>query len=94
MPMTFTDDRLLSRGERLFRKIKEGEPIADYRAAFADFMEPQDFVKAMEIRTGRGWDKWTDDDVLEALRRNPEKAQRNPMMLSKIMGLLANSQQS
>lgn len=67
MPMNFPDmDSLIRMGERLkFRKPNEGETENDYRNALADF--DKDPIESHEIRTGKGWDKWTEHDRLGML---------------------------
>jgi hypothetical protein len=62
MPITFDSKTLLEQGKIHFREIKEGDSISEYRNAYADHMEPIDLIESHEIRTGRGWNKWTEED--------------------------------
>jgi hypothetical protein len=68
--MNFPDMKSLERAASgwSFRKINDGESESDYRNALADFVKPKDFIESHEIRTGKGWDEWTDSDNMEMLR--------------------------
>lgn len=59
MPRDFPDFDSLKRAAEChrFRHPNEGESEAEYRIALADHVLPLDSVEASEIRTGRGWDK-------------------------------------
>lgn len=76
MPMEFRDMASLERAADVwkFRKLKEGETEIEYRTALADFIEGKDPIESMEIRTGKGWDEWSDSDkaasIMRAIRRN------------------------
>lgn len=54
MPMTFPDMKSLQyrAKQRGFREAKDSETEADFREAFATFMEGVDRVEAAEIRLG------------------------------------------
>ena len=52
-----------------FRKINDGESEDDFRNALADHVAPIDFIESGEIRNKVGWDKWTDDQNKDMLRR-------------------------
>lgn len=54
----------------------EGESEAAYRAALADHVQPHDLVEAMEIRTGRGWDKFSEAENFDMIRRSAANRQR------------------
>jgi hypothetical protein len=58
MPMDFPDEALKRHAEMIgFRNKAPKESIDEYRVALADHMEAIDPVEAMEIRTGKGWNK-------------------------------------
>jgi hypothetical protein len=69
--MDFPDmDSLTQRAtQRDFRQPREGETEAQFRTAFADFMQPIDSVESMEIRTSRGWDNMNKVQTLDMLSR-------------------------
>ena len=71
MPMDFeTHKKVVEHAEwNGFRPPKEGESEADYREAYADHRHGEDPIEAHEIRTGKGWDKWSNEDKKDALRR-------------------------
>lgn len=71
MPMDFPDMSSLTQRatQRDFRQPHEGETEAQFRAAFADFMQPIDLVESMEIRTCRGWDNMNKVQTNEMLSR-------------------------
>lgn len=72
MPMDFPDMKSLERcaeGWR-FRKPNEGETEAEFRTALADFVASKDFVESCEIRNKVGWDRFTDRQNLDMLRRS------------------------
>ena len=72
MPMNFPDMPSLKRAASIhkFRQPNKGEAEPDYRAALADYVTPIDFIESQEIRTSKGWDKWTDDENNEMLKRS------------------------
>jgi len=43
-----------------FRDQRENESDAEFREALADHVKDKDLVESMEIRTGKGWDRWND----------------------------------
>lgn len=69
MPMDFPDmDSLKCCAEvHKFRQPNEGENENEYRTALADHVRPVDQIESMEIRNGRGWDKWSDQQKMDAL---------------------------
>ena len=71
MPMDFPDMvSLITHAKMLnFRLPNEGESETDYRRALADFVAPQDFVESEEIRNKHGWDKFTEEENWQMLRR-------------------------
>jgi hypothetical protein len=69
MPLTFTVEILLKEGAYFFRPKTEDESIEDYRKAYADKVQKKDVVEAHEIRTGRPWNKWTDEDKSDFTKR-------------------------
>lgn len=64
MPMSFPDTKSLIRAADVhrFRQPNEGEGEKEYRAALADHVTPIDRIEGNEIRTGKGWDEWNEDD--------------------------------
>lgn len=88
MPMDFPDLKSLRSSfdskDRL--PYKEGEPEAKYRERCAVYMETvwKDTVEAQEIRSGKGWDRWGDKDVDEAVKKHPDPIS-NPMLLTKMI---------
>ena len=71
MPMSFPDMKSLVRAAKVhdFREPLENETEAHYREALADHVAPRDFIESQEIRTGKGWNQWNDDDNRDMLRR-------------------------
>lgn len=71
MPMNFPDlDSLKHRAAiQKFRQPNDGENEAQYRQAFAEYMEPIDFVEAQEIRNKVGWDRFTDKQNVKMLEQ-------------------------
>lgn len=71
MPMNFPDMKSLINCAEVwkFRAPNEGESEQDYRTALADFVRPQDMIESQEIRTGKGWDKWNDNENRDMLSR-------------------------
>ena len=71
MPMDFPDMRSLEIADEVhkFRTIEEGETEEQYRAVLADHVQPRDFIESMEIRTGKGWNRFNDAENKEMLRR-------------------------
>lgn len=71
MPMSFPDMASLGRAAKIwnFRKPDDGEAEEDYRNALADYVVMRDSIESMEIRSGKGWDGWNQDEQSEALRR-------------------------
>lgn len=64
MPMTYdTLDTLLHAAECYeFREILLSETQDEYRNALADHVHTVSPIAGHEIRTGRGWDEWSQED--------------------------------
>lgn len=64
MPMNFPSlDSLIHTAECIkFRAPLPAETEADYRLALAEAMQSIDRIEAHEIRTGKGWDLWTEEE--------------------------------
>lgn len=79
MPTDFPDMRSLEQAAECwkFRSPKDGESQNEYRTALADFIKPKDHIESMEIRHGRGWDKWSKQQGIDALT---DKAGAGPVM--------------
>lgn len=60
MPMDFPDMESLKKWAKVrgFRQPFSDESELAYRAAFSLFMKDKDPIEAMEIASGKGWDKW------------------------------------
>jgi hypothetical protein len=84
MPVTFTDERLLSFGARLYREKRPDETIEAYRSFIADSHQKVDPIEAHEIRTGKGWNKWSDPEFGELVAKSPDKIGSNPMVTARI----------
>jgi hypothetical protein len=74
VPMSYPDMASLERTAEMFkfRPPHEGESEHDFRNALADFVEvhpDSNVIGGMEIRTGKGWDQFTDAENLEMLLR-------------------------
>lgn len=70
MPISFPDMQSLVRAAKCweFRERHEGESEADYREALADHVLLRDRVESMEIRTGKGWDQFSEAEKAQMLR--------------------------
>lgn len=75
MPMDFPDMTSLLRCAEAwrFREPNPGETEQQYRNALADFVQPQDLVESMEIRTSKGWDRFSDNENWELLARGAKR---------------------
>ncbi len=64
MPMSFPDLESLKHAAKVhnFREMLEGESEELYRHNLADHVTPYSNIEGHEIRTGKGWDKWTAED--------------------------------
>lgn len=71
MPMNFPDMDALKDAARVhkFRAPHEGELEIEYRMALADHVRPIDLVESQEIRTGKGWDQWDDENKSDLIKR-------------------------
>ncbi len=72
MPMDFPDMRSLKFAAEChkFRQPNEGESEDDYRSELADHVESRDFVESIEIRNKVGWDKFSEGQNKDMLRRS------------------------
>lgn len=64
MPMDFPDMNSLRRAAEChkFREPTDGEGEMEYRSALADHVKPIDLIESMEIRTGKGWNRFSDTE--------------------------------
>lgn len=71
MPMDFPDMKSLELAAKIhgFRYLMEGETEAEYREHLADHVQPRDTIESYEIRTGKGWDQWTDAEKHDLILR-------------------------
>lgn len=71
MPMSFPlMEHLKATAEvHEFRQPNPDETELHYRNCLADFIEPIDLIESHEIRTGKGWDQWTDAEKEALLKR-------------------------
>lgn len=71
MPMDFPNMQSLINTSKVwkFREPKEDENETEYRIALADCVEEYDLIESMEIRTGHGWDKFTETEKNEMTNR-------------------------
>lgn len=88
MPMDFPNLKVLREFYDSPKAVpyNEGESEAAYRERCARHAETvyKDPVEAMEIRSGKGWDRWDDKTTDEAVNRHPDPTS-NPMLLSKMI---------
>lgn len=73
MPMSFPDMDSLKMAAVVwnFREPREDEPEEEFRTALADHVRTcpgADIIESMEIRTGKGWDQFTQEENLEMVR--------------------------
>lgn len=75
MPMDFPDMQSLIQAAEVwkFRAPNKDESEAGYRKALADHVEPKDLVESQEIRTGKGWDQFSDGENLDMIRRSAQR---------------------
>ena len=52
-----------------FRQPNNGESEDDYRASLADHVQPRDYIESLEIRNKVGWDKFSQAQNKDMLRR-------------------------
>lgn len=71
MPMDFPDMNSLKHAAKMwkFRAPNDGEQESSYRTALADFVEERDYVESLEIRNKVGWDRFSEDQNKDMLRR-------------------------
>ena len=69
--MDFPDMHALTRAGEIwkFRRPNKGETEDQYRVALADYVEPRDYIESLEIRNKVGWDKFTEEQNKDMLRR-------------------------
>ena len=72
MPMSFPDREAVEMAAVTwkFRAPDPHETDVQYRKALADFVQPMALIESMEIRTGKGWDDFTDAENKEMLLRS------------------------
>jgi len=72
MPMDFPDMRSLIFCAKVhgFREPLSEETEEDYREVLANYVAQRDFIESEEIRNKVGWDKWTDEQKRDMLRRS------------------------
>ena len=72
MPMDFPDLNSLERAAKIwkFRYKGPGESLDSYRASLADYVSKKDIIEGHEIRTGKGWDEWTENEKTALLLPN------------------------
>lgn len=70
--MDFPDLRSLKNAAQVhkFRDINDGESEDDYRNALADHVQPRDFVESCEIRNKVGWNKFSESQNQDLVRRS------------------------
>ena len=75
MPMNFPDLKALRDAfdHPKMLPYREGESEPEYRERCAVWSVERwgDHVQAQEIRSGKGWDRWSDDEAAQLLRRLP-----------------------
>lgn len=71
MPRDFPDMKALisAAKDHNFRQPSDGEPEIEFRIALADHVRPIDFIESEEIRNSVGWDKFSEQQNLDMLRR-------------------------
>lgn len=71
MPKDFPDMNSLKRCAEChdFRGPNTGESEDEYRSALADHVQPRDYIESLEIRNKVGWNKFSDDQNKDMLRR-------------------------
>lgn len=88
MPMDFPDLKSLRNSYDDPKRVpyKAGESEDAYRERCAVYMETvwNDPVEAQEVRSGKGWDRWSDKDADQAIAKHPDPTS-NPMLLSKMV---------
>lgn len=64
MPMDFPDLESLRFAAKVhkFRDIEDGESEKHYRISLANHVAKIDPIESEEIRLGKGWDKFTDEE--------------------------------
>lgn len=80
MPMDFPDLKSLERAARVhnFRPKENSETVDKYRSALANWVTTRDLIESHEIRTGKGWDQWTDEENRDLLKRQGFKGYETP----------------
>ena len=78
MPMNFPNLESLKREAEVhkFRPLNEGETEKDYRIALADHVALHDFIEGHEVRTGKGWDRWSPAEKQDLFDRNVDLRSR------------------
>jgi len=72
MPMNFPDMDSLKSAAKVheFRQPYKGEVEEIYRELLADHVQSKDMIESQEIRCKVGWDKFSDDNKLDLLKRH------------------------
>lgn len=93
MPISFPDMKSLSQraGGRGFRQPREDETEAQYRAAFSLFMENVDPVEAIEIKTGRPADEFSQEDGMAAVRAMARRNRRDDYQAAEVGDLTSSA---
>jgi len=76
MPMDFPDMKSLIFCAKVhkFREPDHKENEDSYREALANHVEPRDYIESLEIRNKIGWDRFSDKQNKDMLRRSGMKA--------------------
>lgn len=71
MPMDFPDMNSLKLAAKChkFREPNNGESEDTYREALADHVQTIDFIESQEIRNKVGWDRFSESQMIDLLRR-------------------------
>lgn len=71
MPRDFPNMDSLKRASEAwkFRLPYKGETEDQYRTALANYVESRDYIESLEIRNKVGWDKFSDAQNYDMLRR-------------------------
>ncbi len=71
MPMSFPGLQDLIHAAEIwkFRGVNKDETEADYRVALADHVQSESLIESMEIRTGHGWDQFTEEESRDMVVR-------------------------
>lgn len=74
MPMDFPDSLLADTAElHKFREQREDESIDEFRTALANHVQPIDLIESMEIRTSKGWDRFSQAENIDMITRSSKQ---------------------